>query len=74
MIEAKVPLIVVKNILGHASLSTTEVYIQISQEQTDNSIMEWNKNWISNFKTEVSKESQEKDSSPTGEVPDFLAT
>ncbi|SFK58442.1 tyrosine-type recombinase/integrase [Succinivibrio dextrinosolvens] len=74
LIEAKVPLIVVKNILGHASLSTTEVYIQISQEQTDNSIMEWNKNWISNFKTEVSKESQEKDSYPTGEVPDFLAT
>ena len=32
MLEAGVPLIVVKNFLGHVSLQTTQIYTEISQD------------------------------------------
>lgn len=41
MLEAGVPLIVIKNFLGHTSLSTTQVYAEISQNAADKHLREW---------------------------------
>lgn len=47
LIEAGVPLPIVKNILGHSSIQTTQIYLNISQETVDHSLEEWNKKWFS---------------------------
>lgn len=44
LIEAGVPLAVVKNILGHSSIQTTQIYVELSQQTVDRSMEEWNKN------------------------------
>lgn len=46
MIQADVPLIVIKNYLGHASVQTTEIYAKVTQELLDNKTKEWNKTWL----------------------------
>lgn len=46
MLEAGIPLIVIKNFLGHASISTTQVYIQISQNLSDKHLQEWSQKWF----------------------------
>lgn len=43
LIEAGVPLAVVKNILGHSSIQTTQIYVELSQQTVDRSMEEWNK-------------------------------
>lgn len=50
LIEAGVPLPVVKNILGHSSIQTTQVYLDISQQTIDRSMEEWNEIWFSKNK------------------------
>ena len=66
LIEAGVPLAVVKNILGHSSIQTTQIYLDISQQTVDRSMEEWNNKWFSKNKTEPSLP-QEKQN-----MPDFL--
>lgn len=65
MLEAGVPL-VVKNFLGHASLQTTQIYAELSQNTVDKHLREWNEKWfpkdISTQKVEASK----------NKLPDFL--
>lgn len=46
LIEAGVPLPIVKNILGHSSIQTTQVYLDISQQTVDRSIKDWNEKWF----------------------------
>lgn len=46
LIEAGVPLAIVKNILGHSSIQTTQVYLDISQQTVDRSIKDWNEKWF----------------------------
>lgn len=46
MIEMGIPLIVIKNFLGHSSITTTEVYIEIAQNTIDKNVREWNKKWF----------------------------
>lgn len=46
LIEAGIPIAIVKNILGHTSIQTTQVYLDISQQTVDNSIREWNEKWF----------------------------
>ena len=51
LLESGVPLMVIKNFLGHSSILTTQIYAEISQETVDRNLIEWNKKWFneSNF-------------------------
>ena len=42
MLEAGIPLIVIKNFLGHVSLQTTEIYAEVSQATVDKYLMDFN--------------------------------
>lgn len=53
LVEAGVPLAVVKNILGHASIQSTQVYVEITQQTVDRYVKEWNEKW---FPKDVFKE------------------
>jgi site-specific recombinase XerD len=46
MLEAGVPLMVIKNILGHASIHTTERYAALTQATVNNYIRDWNSKWF----------------------------
>jgi len=48
LIEAGVALPVVKNILGHSSIQSTQVYVEISQQTVDQSVKRWNEKWFNN--------------------------
>lgn len=67
LIEAGVPLAIVKNILGHSSIQTTQIYVEISQQTVDRSMEEWNEKWFS-------KNNQNEASLPQVQesIPDFL--
>ena len=66
MLEAGVPIVVIKNFLGHASLQTTQIYAELSQNTVDKHLKEWNEKWFSP-ESEAMKESRKKN-----EMPDFL--
>lgn len=65
MLEAGVPLMVIKNFLGHASLSSTQIYAEISQEKVDRHLREWSEKWFRNGLTESMN-------SDENSIPDFL--
>lgn len=67
MLEAGVPLIAIKNFLGHSSISTTERYAELSQGTVNKHIREWNEKWFSGQK-EISSNSQTRGN----QLPDFL--
>ena len=46
LIEAGVPLAIVKNILGHSSIQTTQIYLDISQQTVDRVLEKWNEKWF----------------------------
>jgi site-specific recombinase XerD len=46
MLEAGVPLMAIKNFLGHASVSTTELYAALTQATVNNYIRDWNSKWF----------------------------
>ena len=62
MVEAGVPLLVIKNFLGHSSIQTTQIYANISQSQLDEQTKKWNETWLSPSTTEDKNEI----------IPDFL--
>ena len=66
MLEAGVPLIVIRNFLGHASVQTTQIYAEVSQNTMDTHIKGWNERWFGNTAEE----------NPTTkdkyQIPDFL--
>lgn len=66
MLEAGVPLIVVKNFLGHASIQTTQIYAEISQRTADRELKAWNDRWF------LKKEESFATNSPNSTIPDFL--
>lgn len=66
MLEAGVPIVVIKNFLGHASLQTTQIYAELSQNTVDKHLKEWNEKWFSSD-SEAMKESIKKN-----EMPEFL--
>jgi len=66
MLEAGVSIVVIKNFLGHASLQTTQIYAELSQNTVDKHLKEWNKKWFSADSKAV-KESEKKN-----EIPEFL--
>lgn len=66
MLEAGVPLIVIKNFLGHSSLKTTQIYAEVSQNTLDKHIRAWNKKWFSDCSIEKTDQHSEK------QIPSFL--
>lgn len=46
MLESGVPLIVIKNFLGHASIQTTQVYAEISANKANQYLKDWNSKWF----------------------------
>lgn len=63
MLEAGIPMMAIKNFLGHSSIRTTERYAELSQGTVDRHIADWNKKWFSPVQqTEKSVSS----------LPDFL--
>lgn len=66
MLEAGVPLVVIKNFLGHASLQSTQIYAEISQDTVNRHLKEWNEKWFPNNVTERNS------SQPSNRIPDFL--
>ena len=65
MLEAGVPLVAIKNFLGHATLATTERYAELSQATVDKHIRDWNDRWFHDAIPVASKERQ-------NTLPDFL--
>lgn len=66
MIEAGVPLIVVKNFLGHVSLQTTQIYTEITQDTMDKHLKSWNEKWF------LRDEQRDASTENKGGIPDFL--
>ena len=46
LLEAGVDIVTIKNILGHVSLQTTQIYAEISQNTVDQKLREWNETWF----------------------------
>lgn len=46
MLEAGVPIMSIKNFLGHAYVMTTERYAELSQSTVDKQIKAWNQRWF----------------------------
>lgn len=67
LIEAGVPLAIVKNILGHSSIQTTQVYVEITQQTVDRFMEKWNEKWFPQNTTSATALPKEKNP-----VPDFL--
>ena len=66
MIQAGVPIMAIKNFLGHTNVQTTQIYAEMAQNTVDKYITEWNAKW---FPTT----SQEKQAGTTEDpIPDFL--
>lgn len=67
LIESGVPLAIVKNILGHTSIQTTQIYLDISQQTVDCLMEKWNEKWFSKNNPGEIALPQEKET-----IPDFL--
>ena len=65
MLEAGVPLIVVKNFLGHVSLQTTQIYTEITQDTMNRQLKAWNDKWFL-------KGEDENKNKRGSDIPDFL--
>jgi integrase len=46
MVEAGIPLLVIKNFLGHSSIETTQVYAKVTEEHAKSHLSKWNTQWI----------------------------
>jgi len=62
MLEAGVPLMAIKNFLGHASIHTTERYAALTQATVNNYIRDWNSKWFP--QTEIIPDSPRENSLP----------
>ncbi|MCR4851022.1 MAG: site-specific integrase [Lachnospiraceae bacterium] len=66
MLEAGVPLIVVRNFLGHVSLQTTQIYAEVTQDTMNRHIKAWNDKWF--IKQDADRSKDESKSN----IPGFL--
>lgn len=66
MIEAGVPLMVIKNFLGHSSIQTTQIYAEMTQNTVDKHVKEWNEKWFPKNIAPTDKGTSEDN------IPDFL--
>jgi len=63
MLEAGVDIVTIRNILGHVSVMTTQIYAEMSQDSVDRKLKEWNDTW---FGSKIDMKESRKD------APDFL--
>jgi len=66
MLEAGVPLMVIKSFLGHASVQTTQIYVESSQAVVDKHVSDWN---ARNFPHAIYNDETDKEQA---NIPDFL--
>ena len=71
MVEAGVPLLVIKQFLGHSSLSTTEIYAKMSQSTVNEKLKDWDETYWHDQFIDSSENSEPADSGK-GNMPDFL--
>lgn len=64
LLEAGVDIVTIKNILGHVSVQTTQIYAEMSQNAVDKKLKEWNETWFGDHQIEVKK--------TIDNIPDFL--
>lgn len=69
MLEAGVPIMAVKNFLGHSSVTTTERYAELTQSTVDKHIQEWNQRWFGNHVDYTSTQPMQ---TQKGFIPNFL--
>ena len=65
-LEAGVPIMAIKNFLGHSSISKTERYAELSQGTVNRHIRDWNEKWFSHQKENPVTQKNE------NQIPDFL--
>lgn len=65
MLEAGVPLIVVKNFLGHVSVQTTQIYAEVTQDTMNKHLKEWNDKWFA-------ESDENRETISESKIPDFL--
>lgn len=70
MLEAGVPMMSIKNFLGHSSILTTERYADLTQSTVDKQIKAWNRRWFQDIVT--MSDSEAKSSERECVIPDFL--
>ena len=63
MLEAGIPIMVIKNFLGHASVQTTQIYAELTQDEVNKKLIDWNRKWFHN--EEIPKDAG-------NAIPDFL--
>ncbi|WP_330585277.1 tyrosine-type recombinase/integrase [Parablautia muri] len=66
MLEAGIPIMAIKNFLGHSSISSTERYAELSQGTVNRHIRDWNEKWFSHQKENPVTQKKE------NRIPDFL--
>ncbi|SEF39663.1 Site-specific recombinase XerD [Eubacterium ruminantium] len=66
MLDAGVPIIVVKNFLGHVSLQTTQIYTEITQDTMNRQLKSWNDKWF------LKDDGNGRQDSANKIIPDFL--
>ena len=64
MLEAGVPIVVVKNFLGHVSLQTTQIYTEVTQDTMNKRLKSWNEKWFLKDDSHSAKENSN--------IPEFL--
>jgi site-specific recombinase XerD len=67
MLEAGVPIMAIKNFLGHASVTTTERYAELTQATVNKHIREWNAKWFPQPEADIEP------GVPPNKLPSFLA-
>jgi site-specific recombinase XerD len=70
MLEAGIPLIVIKNFLGHVSIATTQVYAEVSQDLANRHLKTWSERWFGATPSEDATDSEKRENA----IPDFLQT
>lgn len=65
MLEAGIPLMVVKNFLGHVSIQTTQIYAEVTQDTLNRELKAWNERWFL-------KDSNKGATSDKNKIPNFL--
>ena len=71
MVEAGVPLLVIKQFLGHAHLSTTEIYAKMSQSTVNEKLKSWDEEYWHDQYIDSLKENNSDETSQSN-IPDFL--
>ena len=66
-----IPLIVIKQFLGHENISTTEIYAKMSTESVNRKLADWDRRYWDEYMSEtLNQEPQTLNSDD--DIPDFL--